>query len=86
MCELASTFSVVQNIAFACFFALLLFLLANKDESYEGRWYEAFIGFFTVIINDRYIKPKARWAQKLFVLCAAIIFVLLLTDFFVACL
>ena len=67
MCDFYEAIDWASRISGLAFFGLLFFMLANKNEEHPGRWYDAFIGFFIVIIDATYIKPKARWAQKLFV-------------------
>jgi hypothetical protein len=73
MCEYYEIIDWVARISGLTFFGLLFFMHANKNDSYDGRWFDAFIGFFILIIDDKYIKPKARWAQKLFVVNTIIV-------------
>ncbi|KZZ60090.1 hypothetical protein A3762_03705 [Oleiphilus sp. HI0125] len=72
MCDYYEIVDWVSRISALAFFGLIFFVLANKNEDHPGRWYDAFIGPFIVIIDATYIKPKARWAQKLFVVTTVI--------------
>ncbi len=73
MCDYLNLIDRLIDPLFILFFILLWFMLFNQDKSYEGRWYDAFLGFVTILINKNYLNRNGKIARIPFIIVTILI-------------